>query len=78
MQPTTIEFLTKLADLLEEYGVELTIEESCNGYAGFTADGIGFDIPWVTEDGYKRNDYVSLNGKYFNSEDVREKLNGKD
>jgi hypothetical protein len=75
MQPTTKEFLEKLVALLEEYQVEITIEESCSGYGGFTVDGIDLDIPY-TLDGYKRNEYLSLYGKWFTFEDFKEKLNG--
>ena len=77
MHPTTKEFLEKLTTLLEEYQVEITIEESCNGYAGFTADGIDLGIPY-TMDGYSRHDYVELSGKWFTFEDFKEKLDGAD
>jgi len=75
MRPTTKEFLTKLAALLEEYQVEITIEESCSGYSGFTADGLEFEVTYSTEEGYKRSDYVHLRGTWFSIEDFKEKLN---
>ena len=74
MQNATKEFLTKLAALLEEYNVVVSIEESCKGYGGFTADGFEFDITYSTEEGYKRDEYIYLQGSWFDCEEIREKL----
>lgn len=77
MQQKSKEFFEKLACLLEEYGVEIEITESCYGYQGFQVDGLEFGIPYVVEDGefsYNSVDYVELAGRFHKAEDIREEI----
>ena len=69
------EFLSKLYDLMLEYGVDIDISESCRGYGGFQVDGLEFDI-YNPEDGYSES--VKLEGRYFNCNDIKELLNEQD
>lgn len=71
----SIEFLTKLSVLLEEYKVTVEVTESCHGYGGFSIDGIEFTIPYYNEDfDYKSEQFVELSGKYLGSKDINEIL----
>lgn len=77
MQHKSKEFFEKLASLLEEYGVEIEITESCYGYGGFQVDGLEFGIPYVVEDGdFSHNsvDYVEIAGRSHNAKDIREEI----
>ncbi len=77
MQQKSKEFFEKLASLLEEYGVEIEITESCYGYGGFQVDGLEFGIPYVVEDGefsYNSVDYVELAGRFHKAEDIRKEI----
>ncbi len=77
MQQKSKEFFEKLASLLEEYGVEIEIKESCFGYQGFLVDGLEFGIPYVVEDrdfSYNSVDYVELAGRFHKAEDIRKEI----
>ncbi len=77
MQEKSKEFFEKLACLLEEYGVEIEITESCYGYGAFKVDGLEFGIPYVVEDGefsYNSVDYVELAGRFHKAEDIRKEI----
>ena len=65
------EFLSKLYDLMLEYGVDIDISESCRGYR----DGLEFDV-YNPEEGYSES--VKLYGKYFNCNDIKELLDEQD
>lgn len=69
------EFLSKLYDLMLEYGVDIDISESCRGYEGFQVDGLEFDI-YNPEEGYSES--IKLAGRYFNCNDIKELLNEQD
>lgn len=71
MKERSREFLSKLYDLMLEYGVDIDISESCRGYGGFQVDGLEFDI-YNPEEGYSES--VKLEGRYFNCNDIKEKL----
>jgi hypothetical protein len=71
----SIEFLTKLSALLEEYKVTVEVTESCHGYGGFSVDGIEFTIPYHNEEfDYKSEQFVELSGRYLESKDINEIL----
>lgn len=70
MKQNTKNFLLELAALLDKYKVEIEITESCNGWNGFSADGLEFDIPWIEEGGFPRNDYVELKGRWHCATDI--------
>lgn len=71
----SIEFLTKLSSLLEEYKVTVEVTESCHGYGGFSVDGIEFTIPYYNEEfDYKSEQFVELSGKYLEAKDITEIL----
>lgn len=75
MKERSREFLSKLYDLMLEYGVDIDISESCRGYGGFRVDGLEFDI-YNPEEGYSES--VKLEGRYFNCNDIKELLNEQD
>lgn len=67
----SIEFLTKLSSLLEEYKVTVEVTESCPGYGGFSVDGIEFTIPYYNEEfDYKSEQFVELSGRYLEAKDI--------
>lgn len=71
----SIEFLTKLSSLLEEYKVTVEVTESCHGYGGFSVDGIEFTIPYYNEEfDYRSEQFVELSGKYLEAKDITEIL----
>lgn len=71
----SVEFLTKLSSLLEEYKVTVEVTESCYGYGGFSVDGIEFTIPYHNEEfDYKSKQFVELSGKYLEAKDITEIL----
>lgn len=71
----SIEFLTKLSSLLEEYKVTVEVTESCRGYGGFSVDGIEFTIPYYNEEfDYKSEQFVELSGRYLEAKDINEIL----
>lgn len=71
MKKNTKDFLLELATLLDKYKVEIEITESSKGWtSGFTADGLEFEVPYTTEDGYPLDDYIQLPGCYHNSADI--------
>lgn len=71
----SIEFLTKLTSLLEEYKVTIEVIESCHGYGGFSVDGIEFTIPYHNEEfDYKAEQFVELSGRYLQSSDIKKLL----
>lgn len=71
----SIEFLTKLSSLLEEYKVTIEVTESCRGYGGFSVDGIEFTIPYYDEEfDYKSEQFVELSTKYLESSDIKKLL----
>lgn len=75
MQQKSKEFFGKLACLLEEYGVEMEITESCYGYGGFQVDGLEFGIPSVIEYGdfsYVNVEYVEFGGRFHDAKSIRE------
>ena len=75
MKTQTKEFLTKLAALLQEYSVELTVEESCRSYGGFSVDGLEIGVKnYVEEYDYWNMDYVQLYGTMYDAGDVLELL----
>ncbi len=80
MNQKSKEFFEKLASLLEEYGVEMEITESCYGYGGFQVDGLEFGIPYVIEDGdfsYVDVEYVEFGGRFHDTKSIREHLEKK-
>lgn len=71
MKQNTKDFLLELAALLDKYKVEIEITESCNGdWSGFSVDGLQFEVPYKTEDGFPLDDYVELAGRFHCSTDV--------
>lgn len=71
----SIEFLTKLSALLEEYKVTVEVTESCHGYGGFSVDGIEFTIPYHNEEwDYNSQQFVELSGRYLEAKDINEIL----
>lgn len=71
----SIEFLTKLSSLLEEYKVTVEVTESCHGYGGFSVDGIEFTIPYYNDEfDYKSEEFVELSGRYLDADDIKKLL----
>lgn len=73
MNQKSKEFFEKLACLLEEYGVEMEITESCYGYGGFQVDGLEFGIPSVVEDSdfsYAEVEYVEFGGRFHDAKSI--------
>ena len=73
----SVEFLTKLSALLDEYKVTIEVTESCHGYGGFSVDGIEFTIPYHNEEwDYKSEQFAEFSGRYLESKDINEILVG--
>jgi hypothetical protein len=71
MKQNTKDFLLDLATLLYKYKVEIEITESCSGdWGGFSVDGLQFEIPYLTEDGFPLDDYVEFAGRFHAAVDI--------
>lgn len=70
MNKNTILFLEDLKVFVEKWKLTIEIEESCNGYAGFSPDGLCFTIP-ATDWGH---DYISVRSTHIDITDIDEAI----
>jgi hypothetical protein len=73
MKIKTKEFLTKLAELFEEYDVEMEVEMSSSGWGGYDFDQIDVMVPYV-DGSYKMHDYVKIPTRYVGAGSIRQVL----